>query len=404
MAFDIDQALRRIVDHEGSDLHLKVGAPPMIRVHGSLQPLPDSEPLTADDTKAAAARLMQRESSRTEFEDEGEADLSYSVPGVSRYRVNVFRQRGSVSIVCRVIPYAVRTIEDLGLPPVIRTLAEERRGIILLTGTTGSGKSTTLAAMIDHINTNRAEHVITLEDPIEYLHTDKQSIINQREVGSDTKSFARAMRRVLRQDPDVILVGEMRDEETVRTALSAAETGHLVLSTLHTLDATETINRIIDFFPPHLQQQARVMLSATLRGAVSQRLVPTVDGEGRVAASEIMVVTGRVQDLILSPTETGKISQVIAEGEYYGMQTFDQALLGHVQAGNVSEETAMDYASSPHDFKLMLASSGRRASDISQLTESEEPARVVERPPSEPSPDADAIPVLADPGDSHFSS
>ena len=302
------------------------------------------------------------------------------------------------------IPFAVRTIEDLGLPPVIRSLAEERRGIILLTGTTGSGKSTTLAAMIDHINSNRAEHVITLEDPIEYLHPDKRSIINQREVGSDTKSFARAMRRVLRQDPDVILVGEMRDEETVRTALSAAETGHLVLSTLHTLDATETINRIIDFFPPHLQQQARVMLSATLRGAVSQRLVPTVDGNGRVAASEIMVVTGRVQDLILSPTETGKISQVIAEGEYYGMQTFDQSLLGHVQSGNVSEETAMDFASSPHDFKLMLASSGKRASDISQLTADEEPAMVVERPPSGSLADSEPIPLLADPADSHFSS
>jgi len=404
MAFDIEQALRRVVDLEGSDLHLKVGAPPMIRVHGSLEPLADSEKLTAEDTQAAADKLMERESARAEFEEDGEADLSYAVPGVSRYRVNVFRQRGSTSIVCRVIPFAVRTIEDLGLPPVIRSLAEERRGIILLTGTTGSGKSTTLAAMIDHINSNRAEHVITLEDPIEYLHPDKRSIINQREVGSDTKSFARAMRRVLRQDPDVILVGEMRDEETVRTALSAAETGHLVLSTLHTLDATETINRIIDFFPPHLQQQARVMLSATLRGAVSQRLVPTVDGNGRVAASEIMVVTGRVQDLILSPTETGKISQVIAEGEYYGMQTFDQSLLGHVQSGNVSEETAMDFASSPHDFKLMLASSGKRASDISQLTADEEPAMVVERPPSGSLADSEPIPLLADPADSHFSS
>ncbi|MCL4286606.1 MAG: PilT/PilU family type 4a pilus ATPase, partial [Thermoleophilia bacterium] len=298
---------------------------------------------------------------------EGEADFSYSIPRLSRFRVNAFRQRGSISIVCRAIPYQVRTIEDLGLPPAIRTLAEERRGIILLTGTTGSGKSTTLAAMIDHINETRAEHIITLEDPIEYLHSDKRSIINQREVGSDTRSFARAMRRVLRQDPDVILIGEMRDEETVRTALSAAETGHLVLSTLHTLDATETINRIIDFFPPHLQQQARVMLASTLRGAVSQRLVPTAGGDGRVAASEVMIVTGRVEDLILNPEETGKISQVIAEGDYYGMQTFDQALLDHVQAGRVSERVAMDYASSPHDFKLMLASSGQRASDLSQL-------------------------------------
>jgi twitching motility protein PilT len=372
MSFQVDDLLRHVVEVEGSDLHLKVGSPPMARVSGALGPIADTEKLMPPDTEAAAARLFaDHPDQREEFEADGEADLAYAIPGLSRFRVNVFRQRGSVSIVCRVIPLQVRTIEDLGLPPVIRNLAEERRGIILLTGTTGSGKSTTLAAMIDHINSTRAEHVITLEDPIEYLHRDKRSIINQREVGSDTESFARAMRRVLRQDPDVILVGEMRDEETVRTALSAAETGHLVLSTLHTLDATETINRIIDFFPPYLQQQARVMLASTLRGAVSQRLVPTVDGNGRVAASEIMIVTGRVQDLIMSPTETGKISQVIAEGEYYGMQTFDQSLLGHVEAGSVSEEVAMDFASSPHDFKLMLASSGRRASDISQVLESE---------------------------------
>ena len=261
----------------------------------------------------------------------------------------------------------MRTIDDLGLPEVIRELAEQPRGIILLTGTTGSGKSTTLAAMIDHINSTRARHIVTLEDPIEYLHADKHSIINQREVGSDTKSFARAMRRVLRQDPDVILIGEMRDEETVRTALSAAETGHLVLSTLHTLDATETINRIIDFFPPHLQQQARVMLASTLRGAVSQRLVPRADGEGRVAVAEVMVATGRIQDLILNPEETGRITEVIAEGAYYGMQTFDQALLGHVQRGEVSEEVAMETASSPHDFKLMLSAgaSGRAGSSRS---------------------------------------
>jgi twitching motility protein PilT len=367
MPFQVDDALRYVVESDGSDLHLKVGAPPLIRVHGALSAIPGAEKLSPDDTEEALRTLLGALPARAEFDEEGEADFSYSIPRLSRFRVNAFRQRGSISIACRAIPYQVRTIEDLGLPPAIRTLAEERRGIILLTGTTGSGKSTTLAAMIDHINETRAEHIITLEDPIEYLHSDKRSIINQREVGSDTKSFARAMRRVLRQDPDVILIGEMRDEETVRTALSAAETGHLVLSTLHTLDATETINRIIDFFPPHLQQQARVMLASTLRGAVSQRLVPTADGEGRVAASEVMIVTGRVEDLILNPEETGKISQVIAEGDYYGMQTFDQALLEHVQAGRVSERTAMDYASSPHDFKLMLASSGRRASDLSQL-------------------------------------
>jgi twitching motility protein PilT len=374
MPFQVDDALRYVVENEGSDLHLKVGSPPMTRIHGGLQQIPGFDPISPEDAEESLRTLVGDRPARAEFDEEGEADFSYSIPRVSRFRVNAFRQRGSISIVCRAIPYQVRTIDDLGLPRAIRDLAEKRRGIILLTGTTGSGKSTTLAAMIDHINETRAEHIITLEDPIEYLHTDKRSIINQREVGSDTRSFARAMRRVLRQDPDVILIGEMRDEETVRTALSAAETGHLVLSTLHTLDATETINRIIDFFPPHLQQQARVMLASTLRGAVSQRLVPTIDGNGRVAASEVMIVTGRVEDLILNPQETGKISQVIAEGDYYGMQTFDQSLLEHVQAGRVSEQVAMDYASSPHDFKLMLASSGRRASDLSQLDGTGEPA------------------------------
>jgi twitching motility protein PilT len=374
MAFQIDDCLRRMVELEGSDLHLKVSSPPVARIHGSLQPLPDHEQLRPEDTEAALEQVLQGDGDkREEFDADGEVDLAYELKGVSRFRVNAFRQRGAVSIVCRAIPFQVRTIEDLGLPEVIRNLADEQRGIVLLTGTTGSGKSTTLAAMIDHINSNYAHHVITLEDPIEYLHRDKRSIINQREVGSDTRSFSRAMKRVLRQDPDVILVGEMRDEETVRTALSAAETGHLVLSTLHTLDATETINRIIDFFPPHLQQQARVMLASTLRGAVSQRLVPTVDGSGRVAAAEILVVTGRVQDLILNPNETGKISQVIAEGEYYGMQTFDQSLLAQVAAGRVSEEVAMGYATSPHDFKLMQASSGKRASDLSQLLGAEQP-------------------------------
>jgi twitching motility protein PilT len=379
VSFQVETALRYVVESEGSDLHLKVGAPPMIRIHGSLQPIPDNETLRPEDTEEALLALAGGTPAEAEFEAEGEADFAYSIRQLSRFRVSAFRQRGSISIVCRAIPYQVRTIEDLGLPPAIRALAEERRGIVLLTGTTGSGKSTTLAAMIDHINGSRPEHIITLEDPIEYLHADKRSIINQREVGSDTKGFAQAMRRVLRQDPDVILIGEMRDEETVRTALSAAETGHLVLSTLHTLDATETINRIIDFFPPHLQHQARVMLASTLRGAVSQRLVPTVDGNGRVAASEVLIVTGRVEDLILSPEETGKISQVIAEGEYDGLQTCDQSLLGHVGAGRVSEAVAMDVASSPHDFKLMLGASGRGPSDMSQV-------EALDRPTSEPAP------------------
>jgi twitching motility protein PilT len=364
--FEIDSALRTLVERGGSDLHVKVGVPPTVRLHGELAHLEGYQSLTPEETEKAFHDIAEVRS-QTEFEEAGEADFSYSIPGLSRFRVNTFKQRGSVSIVCRAIPFEIRSVDELGLPPVVTNLAEEQRGIVLVTGTTGSGKSTTLAAMIDHINRTRTNHIITLEDPIEYLHEDKNSIVNQREVGSDTESFSRAMRRVLRQDPDVILIGEMRDEETVRTALSAAETGHLVLSTVHTLDATETVNRIIDFFPPHLQHQARVMLSATLRGAIAQRLVPDLTGDGRVPASEVLVVTGRVQDLIMNPEETGKITEVIAEGEYYGMRTFDQSLLGYVMEGKISERVALDYASSPHDFKLMLAAGGQRASGIEQL-------------------------------------
>ncbi|CAN5633584.1 hypothetical protein BH10ACT11_BH10ACT11_08980 [soil metagenome] len=367
MPFNIDAALRYMVENDGSDLHVKVPAPPMARMHGELMPIEGAPALTPDDTKDALHYICKSPELLAEFDQVGEADFSYEVEGLSRFRVNAFRQRGNVSIVCRAIPFQVRTIEDLGLPQVIRDLADQPRGIVLLTGTTDSGKSTTLAAVIDHINATKSRHIVTLEDPIEYLHHDKRSIINQREVGQDTESFGRAMRRVLRQDPDVILIGEMRDEETVRTALSAAETGHLVLSTLHTIDATETINRIIDFFPPHLQGQARVMLASTLRGVVGQRLMPVKEGEGRVAVCEVLVVTGRVQDLILNPKETGKITEVIQEGSYYGMQTFDQALLGHVMAGTVREDDAMEVASSPHDFKLMLQAGGRRASDIEQV-------------------------------------
>ncbi len=365
--FEIESALRALVERGGSDLHVKVGSPAMARVEGVLGPLwPDAaEPLGPEDTERALGAIAE-ERTQVEFAEEGEADFAHAIAGVGRFRVNAFRQRGSVSLACRAIPFEVRGAEELGLPRTILRLAEVSRGIVLLTGTTGSGKSTTLAAMIDHINATRARHIVTLEDPVEYLHGDKRSIVNQREIGADTESFPRAMRRILRQDPDVILIGEMRDEETVRTALSAAETGHLVLSTLHTLDAPETINRILDFFPPHLQQQARVMLATTLAGVVSQRLVPGVGGV-RVPVAEILVATGRVKDLILSPEETGKISEAIAEGSYYGMQTFDQDLLAHVTAGRISEEVAYETATSPHDFKLMLAAGGQRASGIEQL-------------------------------------
>ena len=365
--FDFEQALRRVVESGGSDLHLKVPAHPIIRRHGKLEPVPDSQPLRPEDTEQVFRAMLTDPSKLAEFDAENEVDFSYAIRGLSRFRVNAFLQRGSISIVCRAIPFEIKSVEQLLLPPVINDLADEERGIILLTGTTGSGKSTTLAAIIDRINSNMPKHIVTIEDPVEFLHEDKLSIINQREVGEDTGSFKRALRRVLRQDPDVILVGEMRDEETVRTALSAAETGHLVLSTVHTIDAAETVNRIIDFFPEAEQRQARAMLAGTLKGVVSQRLVPTPDGSGRVATCEILRMTGRVRDMIMNPDETGKLPEVISEGSYYGMQTFDQALLAHVQAGLVSMEDALDAATHPHDFKLLVSSDGQRSTSVDQV-------------------------------------
>jgi twitching motility protein PilT len=364
--FDLHEALGYVVRERGSDLHLKVQSRPMARIHGHLGPLDGSEPLTPEDTERVL-RSMLHHDKMTEFERVNEVDFAYAVDGLARFRVNAFRQRGWISIVARVIPYAVKTVDELGLPPALSDLADEERGLVLLTGTTGSGKSTTLAAMIDQINETKSRHIVTIEDPIEYLHSDRNSIINQREVGMDTESFNRALRRVLRQDPDVILIGEMRDEETVRAALSAAETGHLVLSTVHTLDAPETVNRIIDFFPPHQEGQARAMLAGTLKGIVSQRLVPTPDGHGRVAVCEILRITGRARDMIMDPEQTGRLREVIAEGEYYGMQTFDQALLRHYQAGRVSMVDALRVASSPHDFKLLVAAEGRTATTMDDV-------------------------------------
>jgi len=352
--FDIDDALRYLIVHEGSDLHLKVPSQPIVRVHGEMEPIEGSERLKAEDTERVLREILHDENKLSEFATENEVDFSYQIEGLARFRVNAFRQRGYVSLVMRAIPVDIKSVDDLLLPPIITKLAEEERGIILLTGTTGSGKSTTLAAMIDHMNRTMKKHIITLEDPIEFLHPDRMSIINQREVGQDTASFKRSLRRVLRQDPDTILVGEMRDEETVQTALSAAETGHLVLSTLHTVDAVEAINRIIDFFPPHQAGQARAMIAGTLKGIISQRLVRTADGSGRVATCEILVMTGRVHDAILDPQQTGHMHEVIKEGEYYGMQSFDQHLLKHLQAGRITFEEAMKVASSSHEFKLLV--------------------------------------------------
>jgi twitching motility protein PilT len=368
--FDIDNALCTLVGLGGSDLHLKIQIPPMTRVDGELRAIEGADVLTPVDTETAVRTMLTDTTKLRELADEHEVDFSYSISGVARFRVNAFRQRGALSLVCRAIPHTIRTVADLSLPPVVSELADEERGIILLTGTTGSGKSTTLAAMIDHINETYAKHVVTIEDPIEFLHRDKRSIINQREVGMDTLSFKRALRRVLRQDPDVILIGEMRDEETVHTALSAAETGHLVLSTVHTVDAAETVNRIIDFFAPHMHQQVRAMLAGTLKGVISQRLVPSTDG-GRVATCEILRMTGRVRDMIMDPMQTGRLTEVIGEGTYYGMQTFDQALFHHVKAGRVDIDMALRAATSPHDFKLLLAADGRRGTTMDDVRQAE---------------------------------
>ncbi len=365
--FDFEQALRRVIDINGSDLHLKVPSRPLIRRQGVLEPIPDSEPLTPEATEQTFRAMLTEQERLEEFAEEHEVDFSYGVPGVARFRVNAFMQRGSISIVCRAIPFKIKSVEELMLPPVINEIADEERGVILLTGTTGSGKSTTLAAMIDRINSTSAKHIVTIEDPVEFLHKDKLSIINQREVGQDTNSFKRALRRVLRQDPDVILVGEMRDEETVRTALSAAETGHLVMSTVHSVDAAETVNRIIDFFSEAEQAQARAMLAGTLKGVISQRLVRTPDGAGRVATCEILRMTARVKDMIMEPSETSRLPEVIAEGGYYGMQTFDQALLAHVEAGRVSMEDAMKAATQPHDFKLLVNSGGSYSTAVDEV-------------------------------------
>jgi twitching motility protein PilT len=352
----IDDLARRVVDMGGSDLHLKVDVPPVVRVNGLLSYIEGYEALHKEDTEAILEDIIP-ENLRGEFEREGEADFSYAAPELGRFRVNAFKQRGAISIAMRYIPFGVPRLEDLNLPDVIRQLAREERGIILVTGTTGSGKSTTLASMLDLVNRSEPKHIVTIEDPIEYLHRDDKSIINQREVGTDTASFARALRRVLRQDPDIILIGEIRDSESAQIALSAAETGHLVLSTLHTVDATETVNRMIDLFPPHEREQVRIMLAGTLKGIIGQRLIRTKDG-GRVPACEIMVTTGRIQDFIMDPAQTAQIQQAIAEGEYYGMQTFDQALLKLVVENKVEYAEALKVSSSPQNFKLMVQALG----------------------------------------------
>jgi twitching motility protein PilT len=350
----INDLLRIAVDHCASDVHVKVGSYPMLRIGGNLTAAHDEKKLDLEEVVAITAAVLSP-TQRQKFKEAQELDVAYSVPGLGRFRVNVFQQRGTVGLVFRVIPMQVRTIEELDLPRVLKEIATEERGLVLVTGTTGSGKSTTLAAMIDYVNKTRTTHVVTVEDPIEFLHRDIRSIVSQREVAVDTRSFAQALRSALRQDPDVILVGEMRDFETIETGLLAAETGHLVFSTLHTVDATETINRIIAVFPPHQQKQVRLQLASVLRAVVSQRLIPRKDGEGRVPAVEVMLTTPFIRDCIVDKEKTHLITGAIGSGtSQYGMQTFDQSILGLFEEGLISYDEALRWASNVDEFKLKV--------------------------------------------------
>jgi twitching motility protein PilT len=349
---DVNDLLRYAVEVGASDLHLKAGNVPFVRVDGELQPAPFSA-LTPSDSATHALALMP-EHKRHDFEMTNEADFGYTLGGVGRFRVNVFRQRGMIGLAIRRVRSDVPTIDELSLPPVVADLVDAQRGLVLVTGPTGTGKTTTIAAMIGHINQTRRAHIVTIEDPIEVVHDDDQSIVQQREIGLDTESYASALKYVIRQDPDVVFVGEIRDPESAMSAIQAAETGHLVISTLHTIDCTETINRILDLFPPHQQREVRTSLAGALRGIVSQRLLPRADGKGRIPAVEILVATGRVFDRIVDPDATFDLIDVIADGGYYGMQTFDQCLVNLVREGLVTEDDARRAASNPHDFNLAL--------------------------------------------------
>jgi len=352
---NIDELLRSACENKASDLHLKVGNYPYNRVDGELYPLTQFPRISSEDMLNMAFSMMSNRQ-KQKFKEETELDMAYGVAGLGRFRVNVFQQRGNVGMVLRVIPTKIRTLEELYLPKVIDKICEERRGMVLVTGTTGSGKSTTLAAMIDRINSTRTDHIITIEDPIEFLHRDKKGFVNQREIGVDTSRFSSALRASLREDPDLILVGEMRDLETIGTALLAAETGHMVFSTLHTLDATETIQRIIAVFPPPEQKQIRLQLASTLKAIVSQRLVRKSDGIGRVPAVEVLVATEFIRDCVINPDKTRMIHDAIAAGvSQYGMQTFDQSLYDLYTQGLITLDEALIRSTNPDEFKLRIA-------------------------------------------------
>jgi twitching motility protein PilT len=352
---ELNEILTVAVKARGSDIHIKSGLPPVVRIDGKLRPIPNAPRMSPDQMQGIAFGIMNEKQKNT-FGEKLEMDLSYGVPGLGRFRVSVYMQRGTIGMVFRSIPYNIPSLDSLNLPPVLKKLAMEERGLILVTGTTGSGKSTTLAAIIDFVNQTRTCNIITVEDPVEYLHKDKKSIISQREIGFDTLSFANALRGALRQDPDVILVGEMRDMETIETALTAAETGHLVMSTLHTLDATETINRIIAVFPPFQQRQIRIQLSSVIKGVISQRLVPRADGKGRVPAVEVMIATNRIRECIDDKEKTKQIHDAIAQGFIsYGMQTFDQSLMQLYTKQLITYDEALRQSTNPDDFALKVS-------------------------------------------------
>ncbi len=374
---NLNELLKTTFEKKASDLHVKVGVPPILRIDGRLVPLDTEKRTTQEDALTVALSIMST-AQKARFKEKNELDMAYAVPGLGRFRVNVFQQRGSVGMVFRQVPAKILNFDDLMLPVVLQKVAGEQRGLILVTGTTGSGKSTTLAAMIDYINTTRTANIITIEDPIEFLHRDKKSIVNQREIGSDTFSFSDALRSSLRQDPDVILVGEMRDFETISTALTAAETGHLVLSTLHTLDAAETINRIITVFPPYQQKQVRMQLASVIKGIISQRLVARADGNGRVPAVEVMLGTLSIREAIIDDAKTRQVPTIIAQGlTHYGMQTFDQSLLMLYKKGYITYDEALLTASNPDDFALKV----KGIQSTSDLTyEDEEKRKSASRP------------------------
>lgn len=351
---DLSAILNIAVKGKASDVHMKAGVPPILRIYGNLVPIKGYERLAPDEIAKAAMRIMNDTQKET-FKKHQQVDMAYSVPGLGRFRVNIFQQRGAVGVVLRVIPIKIQTFEELNLPPVLHTISNEVRGLILVTGVTGSGKSTTLASVLDQINNNRSAHIITAEDPIEFLHRDKRCIINQREIGVDAQSFTEALRGALRQDPDVIMVGEMRDLETIEIALTAAETGHLVLSTLHTIDAMETVNRVVSVFPPYQQKQIRIQLAGVIKGIISQRLIPTKDGMGRAPAIEVMVTTSRIRECIEDKEKTKEIADAITKGyTTYGMQTFDQSLLALMNKDIITYEEALREASNPADFELKV--------------------------------------------------